>query len=111
MARLHPHLPHQGPMSGGDYRERDLLWLLRDGLPDSFDVFHGLTWSSMHGAFQQFGELDLTIVSPNVLLLVLEVKTGAMYTQDGQLLKNFVRDGAKDMVTRFEGNTVRCVAV
>ena len=97
MARLHPHLPHQVPMSGGDYRERDLLWLLRDGLPDSFDVFHGLTWSSMHGAFQQFGELDLTIVSPNGHLLVLEVKAGEVFTQDGQLLKNYGRDGAKDV--------------
>jgi hypothetical protein len=84
-------------MSGGDYRERDLLWLLRDGLPDSFDVFHGLTWSAMHGAFQAFGELDLTIVSPNGHLLVLEVKAGKVFTQDGQLLKNYGRDGTKDV--------------
>ena len=97
MARLHPHLPNQGPMTGGDYRERDLLWLLRDGLPDSFDVFHGLTWSAMHGAFQQFGELDLTVVSPLGHLLVLEVKAGEVFTQDGQLLKNYGRDGPKDV--------------
>jgi hypothetical protein len=76
MARLHPHLPNQGPMTGGDYRERDLLWLLRDGLPDRFDVFHGMTWLAMHGAFQQFGELDFTIVSPLGHLLILEVKAG-----------------------------------
>ncbi len=97
MAQLHPHLPHQGPMTGGDYRERDLLWLLRDGLPDSFDVFHGLTWSAMHGAFQQFGELDLTIVSPVGHLLVLEVKAGEVFTQAGILLKNYGRDGPKDV--------------
>ena len=97
MARLHPHLPHQGPMTGGDYRERDLLCLLRDGLPDSFDVFHGLTWSAMHGAFQQFGELDLTIVSPVGHLLVLEVKAGEVFTQAGLLLKNYGRDGTKDV--------------
>jgi len=98
MARLHPHLPNQGPMTGGDYRERDLLWLLRDGLPDSFDVFHGLTWSAMHGAFQQFGELDLTIVSPLGHLLVLEVKAGEVFSQEGQLLKSYGRDGPKDVV-------------
>jgi hypothetical protein len=97
MARLHPHLPNQGLMTGGDYRERDLLWLLRDALPDSFDVFHGLTWSAMHGAFQQFGELDLTIVSPVGHLLVLEVKAGEVFTQAGQLLKNYGRDGTKDV--------------
>ena len=97
MARLHPHLPNQGPMSGGDYRERDLLWLLRDGLPDSFDVFHGLTWSAMHGAFQQFGELDLTIVSPLGHLLILEVKAGEVFSQEGQLLKSYGRDGPKDV--------------
>ena len=97
MARLHPHLPDQGPMTGGDYRERDLLWLLRDGLPDSFDVFHGLTWSAMHGAFQQFGELDLTIVSPLGHLLILEVKAGELFSQEGQLLKSYGRDGPKDV--------------
>jgi hypothetical protein len=97
MARLNPHLHNQGPMTGGDYRERDLLWLLRDGLPDSFDVFHGLTWSAMHGAFQQFGELDLTVVSPLGHLLVMEVKAGEVFTQEGQLLKSYGRDGPKDV--------------
>lgn len=65
MAIIHPHKALSGPMTAGDYREQDLLLQLKDGLPDSFDVFHGLGWSAMHDHQQQFGELDLTVVSPD----------------------------------------------
>lgn len=68
-------------MTAGDYREQDLLLQLKDGLPDSFDVFHGLGWSAMHDQQQQFGELDLTVVSPDGQVLILEVKAGDVQTQ------------------------------
>lgn len=45
MAIIHPHKALSGPMTAGDYREQDLLLQLKDGLPDSFDVFHGLGWN------------------------------------------------------------------
>jgi hypothetical protein len=51
MARIHPNFPLHQPASLGEYRERDVLDILAKGLPDSFDVFHNLNWStvSSHG--------------------------------------------------------------
>jgi thymidine kinase len=71
--------------------------MLRVGLPDSFDVFHGLAWSSMHQAVQRFGELDLTVVSPEGHVLVLEVKAGDVFSEGGLLLKNYGHDKPKDI--------------
>jgi hypothetical protein len=64
MARIHPSTPLHNPLTAGDYRERDILNILGDGLPANFDVFHNLPWSSMHHGQQQFGELDLVVISP-----------------------------------------------
>ena len=95
MAIIHPHKALSGPMTAGDYREQDLLLQLKDGLPDSFDVFHGLGWSAMYHQQQQFGELDLTVVSPDGQVLILEVKAGGVQTQDGQLIKSYGHDNRK----------------
>jgi hypothetical protein len=97
MAIIHPHRALSGPMTAGDYREQDLLLQLKDGLPDSFDVFHGLGWSAMHDQQQQFGELDLTLVSPDGQVLILEVKAGDVQTQDGQLIKSYGHDNSKNI--------------
>ena len=97
MAIIHPHKALSGPMTAGDYREQDLLLQLKDGLPDSFDVFHGLGWSAMHDHQQQFGELDLTVVSPDGQVLILEVKAGAVQSQDGQLIKSYGHDNSKNI--------------
>ena len=76
MARIHPTTPLSGPLNSGDYRERDVLRILAAGLPDSFDVFHNLPWSSIHKDTQHFGELDLVIISPVGHILLIEVKAG-----------------------------------
>lgn len=59
-----PTTPLNGPLHSSDYRERDVLRLFADGLPDSFEVFHNLPWSSIHQGTQHFGELDLVVISP-----------------------------------------------
>jgi len=97
MAIIHPHKALSGPITAGDYREQDLLLQLRDGLPDSFDVFHGLGWSAMHDHQQQFGELDLTVVSPDGQVLILEVKAGDVLSQDGKLIKSYGHDNIKNI--------------
>jgi len=97
MAIIHPHKALSGPLTAGDYRERDLLLQLKDGLPDSFDVFHGLGWSVMHDHQQQFGELDLTVVSPDGQVLILEVKAGDVQARDGQLIKSYGHDNNKNI--------------
>lgn len=93
MARIHPSFPLKAPTSAGDYRERDILRQLQDGLPDSFDIFHNLGWSAMQGGQQGFGEYDLLIVGPGGAILILEIKAGSISTTDTGLSKTY---GGKD---------------
>ena len=98
MAIIHPRLIHPlTPPHGGYKLELKLLELLRMGLPDNFDVFHGLTWSTVHSSVQKFGELDLTVVSPQGQILILEVKAGSVYVQDGLLFKDYHQEKPKDI--------------
>jgi hypothetical protein len=97
MARIHPSFPLHAPLSAGDYRERDVLRLLQDGLPDSFDVFHNLPWSALHDGQQSFGEYDFVIVSPGGQLLILEIKAGEIDFIDEHLSKNYGWGASKDI--------------
>ncbi len=89
MARIHPSIPFQGPLGAGDYRERDVLRMLGDGLPDNFDVFHNLPWSSVHEGKQIFGELDLVVISPMGHVVLIEVKAGAVHEEAHRLSKSY----------------------
>ena len=97
MAIIHPRISAVTIKNGGYHRELALLDMLRLGLPDSFDVFHGLAWSSIHHDVQRFGELDLTVVSPEGHVLVLEVKAGEVFSDQGLLLKNYGEQKPKDI--------------
>lgn len=89
MARIHPSTPFIGPLGAGEYRERDILRMLASDLPDSFDVFHNLPWSSIHQGSQHFGELDLVVISPVGHILLIEVKAGAINEGAGALTKTY----------------------
>lgn len=89
MARIHPSTPLSGPLGAGDYRERDVLRMLASGLPNSFDVFHNLPWSSIHQGTQHFGELDLVVISPVGHILLIEVKAGAINEGASSLTKTY----------------------
>lgn len=89
MAQVHPTTPLSGPLNSGDYRERDVLRILATGLPDSFDVFHNLPWSSFHQGSQHFGELDLVVISPVGHILLIEVKAGSINEGTSALTKNY----------------------
>ncbi len=103
MARIHPTTPLSGPLGAGDYRERDVLRLLGAGLPDTFDVFHNLPWSSVHQGNQQFGEIDLVVISPAGHILLIEVKAGSIHEGSSALTKTYGGSGgSKDI-----GNQVR----
>jgi hypothetical protein len=98
MAIIHPRISPPLALQHGGYKlELKLLEMLRMGLPDNFDVFHGLTWSTVHSSVQKFGELDLTVVSPQGQILILEVKAGSVYTQNGLLLKDYRHEKPKDI--------------
>ena len=97
MALIHPRIQPLPTKQGGYALEIRLLEMLRVGLPDSFDVFHGLVWSSIHKDIQRFGELDLTVVSPQGHVLVLEVKAGEVFSDQGLLLKIYGQEKPKDI--------------
>lgn len=98
MARVHPSTPLSGPLGAGDYRERDVLRLLAAGLPDSFDVFHNLPWSSEHQGSQHFGEIDLVVISHHGHILLIEVKAGSIQEGPNSLTKTYGGSGgAKDI--------------
>lgn len=100
MATLHPPLSTFHPLSAGAYRERDILSLLEQGLPDGFDVFHNVGWSAMHGGIQSFGELDAVVMAPAGHLMLLEVKAGDVATVNNTLVKHYSGSGggtAKDV--------------
>ena len=67
MATLHPALLSIHPTSLGSYRERDVLAMLEQGLPEGFDVFHSIDWSVMHEGRQTFGEVDVVVMGGTYL--------------------------------------------
>lgn len=44
-------------MSSEAYGEHHILKILDQGLPEAFDVFHNVNWSSLHHDNQTFGTL------------------------------------------------------
>lgn len=93
MANLHPSPSFQTAQGVGAYRERQVLRLLQDGLPPSFDVFHNLPWSVMVNGSQQIGEIDMAVVAPGGAILLLEVKAGPVIETPQQLLKDYGTPG------------------
>ena len=89
MAQIHPSFPIHAPLNSGEYRERDVVIQLADGLPAGFDIFHNLPWSTVWGGEQHIGELDIVVVSPEGHLLVLEVKAGDLKVEAGLLVKHY----------------------
>ena len=76
MALMIPALVPDDTESAG---ERTLHPLLRDGLDESYTVFHSFkTTTSSPQGFLRDGEIDFLILSPADGLLVLEVKSGAV---------------------------------
>jgi len=89
MAQIHPTTPLSGPIGAGDYRERDVLRILAEGLPITFDVFHNLPWSSIHQGSQHFGELDLVVIDHLGHIMLIEVKAGSITEGTGALTKTY----------------------
>ena len=98
MAQIHPSFPVHAPLNSGEYRERDVLIQLADGLPAGFDIFHNLPWSTVWGGEQHIGELDIVVVSPLGHLVVLEVKAGDLKVEAGLLVKHYGH-GSKKVVS------------
>jgi thymidine kinase len=89
MAHIHPSLCSFRPTTLGAHRERDILHLLQQGLPDSFDVFHGVAMSSVHHGEQKFGELDAVVLSPEGHIVLLEIKSGEVSIAANSITKSY----------------------
>lgn len=89
MAILHPSTPLTVPATRGLQREHDVLRLLEAGLPDSFDVFHSVDWSTVFDGRQFHGEIDVAVVAPNGHIVLLEIKAGSVIEAGTTLGKHY----------------------
>ncbi len=89
MAHIHPTISTLRPSSLGAYRERDILLMLEQGLPDSFYVYHGLATASVHHGEQKFGELDAVVLSTQGHIVLLEIKSGEVSVAADGLSKSY----------------------
>lgn len=79
MAKLYPaQIPCDAPLS-----EKKVLESLAY-LPNAYSIFHSVNWLNLHPkAKQRVGETDLIIIHPKHGILVVEVKGGQIYADDG----------------------------
>ncbi len=69
---------------------------LQDGLPEDYEVFHGVNWSAVHAQVQWFGEIDAIVLAPNGNLVLLEIKAGPVEMTDHAMVKHY-GDRTKDV--------------
>ena len=72
---------------GGLFRELDVLERLRLGLPDGFEIFHEVTWHTIHEGLDRHGEIDIVVLSPAGDMLLMEVKAGSVLLREGGIFK------------------------
>lgn len=89
MAQLTPSQLPSLRTDGGLFRELDVLERLRLGLPDAFEIFHEVTWHSVHEGVDRHGEVDIVVLSPSGDLLLIEVKAGSVLLRDGGIFKRY----------------------
>ncbi len=65
MATLNPSQLPSLREDGGLFRELDVLERLRLGLPDGFEIFHEVTWHTIHEGSDKHGEIDIVVLSPS----------------------------------------------
>ena len=108
MAQLLPDLPPPHAMPIGLMREREVLLLLADGLPQEFLVFHSVNWSSVTNGTQWFGELDAVVLAPSGHIVLLEVKAGEVRFSGESAFKTYgnqVKDVQRQ--TRVQFSAIR----
>ena len=71
----------------GYYRELDVLERLERSLPDDYEVFHSVSFHTIHQGLDRHGEIDLVVLAPSGNMLLVEVKAGQLELIDGQLIK------------------------
>ena len=74
---------------GGLFRELDVLERLRLGLPEGYEIFHEVSWHSVHEGVDRHGEIDIVVISPIGNVLLMEVKAGQVLLREGGIFKRY----------------------
>lgn len=103
MAKLNPDIRTWRPMGAGEYAERAVLHQLCEGLPDGFDVFHSVDWSTVDGGRQHFGEIDAVVVDTLGHLVLLEIKAGSLEEAGASMASSPDSAQATQLAKRYGG--------
>lgn len=98
MAILHPENFDLLRQDAGLYRELDVIVRLEQYLPANYEVFHSVTWFSVHNTHDHHGEIDVVVMSPEGNLLLVEVKAGDVVLHAGEIFKMY--NGTESSVSR-----------
>lgn len=70
--------------------EMHTLKLLKESLPSSVHVFHGMHWSNERTGYTIYGEIDFVIVDRSGKVVIVEQKNGGLEQEaDGELVKRY----------------------
>ena len=97
MAILHPESFDLLRQDAGLYRELDVIERLKQYLPANYEVFHSVTWFSVHNTHDHHGEIDVVVMSPEGNLLLVEVKSGDVILRNGEIFKIY-KDSEKNVI-------------
>ena len=81
MAKMIPNIPENYDFNKS-YGERKVYYSLKQ-LPKEFVVFHSIEWREIKRGRLQSGESDIIIFDPRYGILVIEVKSGGVYYENG----------------------------
>jgi hypothetical protein len=110
MATLNPSQLPSLREDGGLFRELDVLEHLRLGLPDGFEIFHEVTWHTIHEGNDKHGEIDIVVLSPDGNILLMEVKAGQMLLREGGIFKRYgqlEKDATRQCRVQYAGMVAR----
>ncbi len=110
MAKLTPSQLPTLREDGGLFRELDVLERLRIGLPDGYEIFHEVTWHTVHEGKDRHGEVDIVVLSPSGDMLLMEVKAGQVLLREGGLFKRYgqqERDVLRQCRVQYAGMVAR----
>lgn len=89
MAILHPETFDLLRQDAGLFRELDVLERLQQSLPANYEIFHSVSWFSVHESHDYHGEIDVVVMSPEGNLLLVEVKAGDVILRGGEMFKMY----------------------
>jgi hypothetical protein len=106
MAHLIPSDLTRLALAGAHAPELRTLALLKDALPDDYNVFHGVRWSRQYKGATVYGEIDFIVMNRAGDVLLFEQKNGPLEEDEDGLHKHYgeVRKSVGDQILRAVAN-------